>query len=228
MRAAAPIFDPNLWEHPTKGFIYSCCGEYQALVYCVERIREICKYAEEHCEDSIESLRSQWRLKPGKWASAPIYSQCVDLHVHVEAFFGGMKSLLDLLSMLLHAQGVIGNVLPGFNSVNDDPGRRVLNALGCPIKGREDTAARVSALITTHKRLWIDEVVGLRHSLTHPTANVELLMFKLNMAPKGNDLECRSIAIPCVGRIVITAYTDDMLRKSEDFAREYLSLIRTQ
>lgn len=226
MRRAGILFDSNAWEPPTRGLISSCCAELQALMYCVKRVEWLCENRREVCQVSVASLAEQWRTGPGAWLDAPIYAQCADLHVHVEALFGTLKSLLDLMSMLLHSEGVIGNRLEGFNKCGDDPGGRVLRALTVPKIETQAEREKIRELILDHKKLWIDEAISVRDSLTHPKEGSPMLMFQLEMAETGNGIECREIHVPQVDLVPIADYARRTLDYAEEFAKEFMRHLR--
>jgi len=74
--------------------------------------------------------------------------------MRIEAFFSGVKSLLDLLVQFLSTETVVTAAIDGFHRANKVYGGKVLNALqnNAP-NGRKAFAAKVEALLPSTKPL---------------------------------------------------------------------------
>ena len=107
---------------------------------------------------------------------------------------------MDLLVQLLSSEKIVGGIVDGFHRVQDVYGGKVINSLANnALNGKKEAAAKISALITEHKRLWIDQVILARDQLIHPQKGMCQLMFQsisqkrgrvglLESAPAGNCL----------------------------------------
>src|SRR3990172_10540207 len=95
--AGAELFNPNSWSLATKGLIQSCWTEYSVLHHCVAQLVAMCRDRERLCEQHITSIQQQWSTQRFELQKMAIFGQHPDLHIRIEAFFSGVKSLLDLL-----------------------------------------------------------------------------------------------------------------------------------
>jgi hypothetical protein len=98
------IFNPNSWSAGSKSVIQSCWSEYSVLHYCFEQILGMCTNADWLCEKHIATLQEQWRLTKFPVENMIFFAQQPDLHIRIEAFFSGVKTLLDLLAQLLSTE----------------------------------------------------------------------------------------------------------------------------
>jgi hypothetical protein len=163
------IFNPNSWSGGSKAVLHSCQNEYWVLCYCVNQISDMCADAMRLCEKNIMTLQMQWQLGKFPLEELMFYAQQPDLHIRIEAFLSGVKSLLDLLVQLISTEKIVGTGIDGFHRDKDQYGGRVLNALkDNAIKGKKEVAAKINALISKHKNLWIDQVIMARDLLVHP------------------------------------------------------------
>lgn len=123
------IFNPNFWAADSKGIVQSCGTEYSVLHHCVGQIDAMCNEAERLCQRHIETLQQQWTKAKFDLGKVVIFGQQPDLHMRIEAFFSGVKSLLDLLVQLLPSEKIVSVVVDGFHQAHNVYGGRVLNAL---------------------------------------------------------------------------------------------------
>ena len=164
----AGTFNPNLWSGASKGIVQSGWTEYSVLHHCVDQIADMCKNSRRLCQSHVETFQQQWRTARFDLAKVIVYGQVPDLHMRIEAFFGGVKTLLDLLAQLLSSEHIVAGVVDGFHRARDTYGGKILNALDNNALGnRKDAAAKVRALIVDHKALWIDEAIRARDHLIH-------------------------------------------------------------
>lgn len=127
--AGAMIFNPNSWSGVSKDIVQSCWTEYSVLDYCVGQIKGICGAAEHLCRKHTETIRQQWHVQKFDLQKVVIFGQLPDLHLRIEAFFSGVKILLDLLAQLLSSEKVVVGVIDGFHRAQNIYGGKVLNAL---------------------------------------------------------------------------------------------------
>lgn len=224
----AEIFNPNFWLGESKGIVQSCWTEYAVLHHCVNQIAGMCAHGESLCLQHIERIQDQWRTSKFDLEKMVIFSVQPDLHIRIEAFFSGLKTLLDVLVQLLSSEKIVGGVVvDGFHRVQDVYGGKVLNALANnALNDRKEAAAKMSALITQHKKLWIDQAILARDQLIHPQKGMYQLMFQLNFAEKGDDLICVKAHPPKIASEPIDQYSQRILKKARAFSSSFLGLLR--
>ena len=225
--AGAEIFDPNSWFDGSKGVIHSCWSEYSVLHYCVNQISNICANAEQLCAQNIAALQEQWKLAKFDLGKMVFFGQQPELHIRIEAFFSGVKTLLDLLVQLLTTEKIVGGDVDGFHRDKDVYGGRVLNALrGNATKERKDMAAKLDGLISENKRIWIDQLILARDLLVHPEKGMQQLMFNLELAEKGGALVCTKAHPPEINSKPIHLYAQETLTQIAAFSSSFLGLLR--
>jgi len=223
--AAADMFNPNFWAGGSKGLIQSCWTEYSVLHYCAGQISDMCNDADRLCAKNIETIQQQWRAAKFDLGRVVFYSQQPDLHIRIEAFFSGVKTLLDLVVQLLSTEKVVSGPIDGFHRTKDVFGGKVLNALRNNALQKE-AAARFEALISEHKELWIDRAILARDRLIHPEKGMHQLMFHLELAEDANSLVCVKVHPPAVDSKPIHQYAEDVLRQITTFSPAFLGLLR--
>lgn len=226
--AGAEIFNPNSWDTAgSKGVVQSCWTEYSVLHQCVDQISIMCDSAENLCAASIATLQEQWSLakfEPGKMM---FFAQQPDLHIRIEAFFSGVKSLLDLIVQLLTTERVVAGSVDGFHRDKKVYGGRVLNALrGNAVKAKKDDAAGLYALISEHKNLWIDELIFARDLLVHPEKGMHQLMFGLELVEKDGLLICHKVHSPQIESEPVHSYALRTFERLTMFSAAFLALAR--
>ena len=198
--ASAELFDPNSWPVATKGLIQSCWTEYAVLHHCVMQLKIACNDREAVCRRHVATIQQQWSMEKFDPQKVSIYGQYPDLHIQIEAFFSGVKSLLDLLVQILSTERIVSANLHGFHrSAQTNYGGTVLNALenNVPDSKKVD-AAKIHALISKHKMKWIDQAIGARDQLVHPGKGMHQLMFSLEFSEEDGKLVCQKINAPSV------------------------------
>jgi len=225
--AGAEIFNPNSWSGESKGIIQSCWTEYSVLHHCVAQISDMCNDAERLCAKNIETIQQQWHALKFYLGRVAIFGQQPDLHIRIEAFFSGVKTLLDLLVQLLSTEKIVSGAVDGFHRTQDTYGGRVLNALrNNAQKEKKDAAAKLDAMISEHKKLWIDQVILARDQLIHPEKGMLQLMFHLEFEEKANSLVCVKANPPEIDSTPIHLYAQDILKQAAVFSMSYLGLLR--
>ena len=221
------IFNPNDWQGDTRGVIQSCATELAVLQYSAERIGTICLSAKDLCRPRFDDMSLQWQTSPWDLAKTVSYCQVPELHVLIEGFFAGLKSLLDLDAQLLSTEGVLGVSVDGFHRKKDVYGGKVLNALDRNAKhGKKGGATAIKGLITEHKELWIDEVIGSRDLLVHPSRAAQQLMFELQVESRNGALVYLGAAPPHVGTVAINQYAAARVDDIKQFSSSLLSGLR--
>lgn len=225
--AGAEIFNPNSWTGASKGIIQSCWTEYSVLHHCVGQIAEMCREAERHTRKQVKSIQEQWSAQKFDLAKVVIYGQQPDLHMRIEAFFSGTKTLLDLIVQLLTSEKVVNGVVDGFHRAQDVYGGKVLNALTSNASNdRKETATKAVALISQHKTAWIDQAVFARDHLIHPKKGMHQLMFLLEFAEEGDGLVCKKINPPNIDSSSMDEYAHKVLKNVKEFSAAFLALLR--
>lgn len=225
--AGAETFNPNFWSGGSKGVIQSCWTEYSVLHHCVDQILAMCDDAERVCANNIETIQQQWRTARFDLRKMVFFGQQPDLHIRIEAFFSGVKTLLDLLVQLLSTEKVVSEAVDGFHRAQNVYGGRVLNALrNNAMKNKKDAAAKLDALVSEQKTLWIDQVILARNQLIHPEKGMHQLMFHLEFAEEDNVLECVKVNPPEIDGKPIHLYAQEVLRQAAAFSTSFLGLVR--
>jgi hypothetical protein len=224
--AGAGMFNPNAWSNGSKGVIQSCWTEYSVLHYCVGQILDMCTNAESLCAKNIATLQQQWQLARFDLNKMVFFAQQPDLHIRIEAFFSGIKTLLDLLMQLLATEKIVGGGVDGFHRDKDIYGGRILNVLrGNAVKGRQGVAAKLDTLISEHKNLWIDELILARDLLVHPQKGMHQLMFNLELAETNGSLVCIKAHPPEINSKPIHLYAQDTLKQVTAFSSIFIGLL---
>lgn len=225
--AGAGIFDPNSWSGASKGIIQSCWTEYSVLHHCVFQIVGLCREADLLTRNQIKSIQEQWNTKKFDLEKVVIYGQQPDLHMRIEAFFSGTKTLLDLIVQLLTSEKVVNGVIDGFHRAQDVYGGKVLNALtNNASNDRKETAAKAVVLISQHKAAWIDQAVFVRNHLIHPEKGMQQLMFHFEFAEKGDRLVCKKVTPPEIDSLPMDEYAQKVLKHAQEFSSAFLALFR--
>jgi hypothetical protein len=225
--AGAEIFDPNSWSGASKGIIQSCWTEYSVLHHCVFQIVGLCREADRLTRNQIKSIQEQWNTKKFDLEKVVIYGQQPDLHMRIEAFFSGTKTLLDLIVQLLTSEKVVNGVIDGFHRAQDVYGGKVLNALNNNASSdRKETAEKAAALISQHKAAWIDQAVFVRHHLVHPEKGMQQLMFHLEFVEKGDRLVCKKVTPPEIDSSPMDEYAQKVLKHAQEFSLAFLALFQ--
>lgn len=224
--AGAEIFAPNAWEGSSKGVIQSCWSEYSVLHHCVRQLSEMCDNGDKVCATNIATIQEQWKLAKFELQKVACFGQQPDLHIRIEAFFAGVKSLLDLIVQLLTTEKIVAAPIHGFHREGDVYGGRVLKTLrGNATKEKKELAEKVDALISEHKRAWIDRVIEARDQLVHPAKGMHQLMFHLEFAEKNGSLVFVRAHPPHIESTPIQKFANEVLDQSRVFSSNLLSLL---
>jgi hypothetical protein len=147
--------------------------------------------------------------------------------MRIEAFFSGIKTLLDLIVQLLTSEGIVSGVVDGFHRAKDVHGGKVLNTLtNNASNDRKEIAAKAATLISQHKEAWIDQAVFARHQLIHPKKGMHQLMFHLEFAEKDDKLACVKVTPPQIDSMLIDQYAQKVLKHAQEFSSAFLTLLR--
>jgi len=223
----AGIFNPNQWSGVSRGIIQSCWTEYSVLHHCVGQLRELCANSASSCRPHIENLQQQWRTARFDLDRIIVYGQAPELHMRIEAFFAGIKTLLDLLSQLLSSEKIVAGIVDGFHRAQDAYGGKVINALdNNAVSNRKTTAVRIRGLIAEHKSLWIDRAIQARDLLIHPEKGMHQLMFQLDFVTNGDTIVCQRMRPPMIGPDSVDDYALSTLTHAESFSLKLLTLLQ--
>ncbi|MEE8266423.1 MAG: hypothetical protein V3R62_08750 [Acidiferrobacterales bacterium] len=225
--AGAKLFDPNSWPVATKGLIQSCWTEYSVLHHCVAQLVAMCQEREKVCQRHVTTIQQQWSTQKFDLEKVNIYGQHPDLHIRIEAFFSGVKSLLDLLVQVLSTEKIVSAKLDGFHRVQDNYGGKVLNALENNTPDtKKEVAAKIHALISEHKEKWIDKTIFARDQLIHPEKGMHQLMFHLEFSEKDGKLSCQKINAPAIESESIDEYAQQVLEFVQAFTFNFIELVK--
>jgi hypothetical protein len=223
----AVTFNPNPWSGASRGIVLSCWTEYSVLHHCVGQIAELCARSDQQCQRHLDTLQQRWRVARFDLQRVIVFGQVPDLHMRIESFFAGIKTLLDLLAQLLSSERIVAAIVDGFHRAQDVYGGKVLNALENNALGnRRVAAAKIRELILEHKTLWIDEAIRARDQLIHPERGMHQLMFQFDLVARGDTLMCERIQPPMIGAEAIDAYAWGALKHAESFSAEFLKVLR--
>ena len=154
--SAFSIFNPNNWLARSRSVVQSCATELSILEYGAERIAQMCAYREELTRPLFETLKRNWAEAKWDLDRSIYFAEVPEMHVSIEAFFAGLKSLLDLIVQLLSTEEVVGTRIDGFHRTGTVYGGKVLNALKQNVKaGKKPLARSLLDLIADHKEHWI-------------------------------------------------------------------------
>jgi len=225
----ANIFNPNFWSDDSKGLIQSCWTEYSVLHHCVAQLSEMCDGADKLCANNVATLQQQWSMAQFQLQKLAFFAQQPDLHIRIEAFFSGVKTLLDLIVQLLATEKIVAAAVDGFHRDQNGYGGRVLNALrNNAVKTRKDTAIKLDALISEHKEDWIDQVIFARDQLIHPEKGMHQLMFTLDLSEKDGQLILIKAHPPEISSRPIQQFAQDTLKGVTSFSEKFLALLHEQ
>jgi hypothetical protein len=226
--SAFRIFNPNDWQGASRGVVQSCATELSMLDYTAGQIAAICELANQRCEPYFETLKQQWRRSPWDLQRVVHFGQVPEIHLLIEGFFAGLKSLLDLDVQLLSTERIVGVGLDGFHRDRTVYGGVVLNALERNARSqRKSTAAEVAKLVREHKTIWIDKAIEARDLLVHPTRGQQQLMFELRLGVQEGVLDPRDAVPPHVGSVPIEQYARARLENIREFSIALLAQLRS-
>lgn len=224
--AGAELFDPNSWTGSSKGVIQSCWTEYAVLHHCVNELSAMCSNANKLCARNVETLQEQWRIAKFEIARVACFAQQPDLHIRIEAFFSGVKSLLDLIVQLLSTEQIVAATIDGFHRDQSGYGGRVLNALrNNATKAKKEAAANLHTLISDHKQAWIDQVILARDQLIHPVKGMHQLMFHLELAQQNGLLVLVKAHPPDIASKPVDQFAQATLAQVATFSTSFLALL---
>ena len=222
----AGIFDPNSWPTDSRGLVHSCWSELSVLHHCVDQIADMCKEPEQLCRNQIDDLQQQWASAKFDLSKVVLLGEQPDLHIRIEAFFSGVKSLLDLIVQLLSTEKIVSATIHGFHRDQNVYGGSVLNALrNNARRDRKELAEKIVALLNEHKEIWIDQVIEARDLLTHPKVGMHQLMFNFECDEKDGALVCQ-INPPAVHSISIDQYAQTILEQAKSFSSVFVALLQ--
>jgi hypothetical protein len=179
----------------------------------------MCKEREKVCQRHIVTIQQQWSTQKFDLQKVAIYCQHPDLHIHIEAFFSGVKSLLDLLVQVLSTEKIVSAKLDGFHRVRNNYGGNVPNT-------KKKVASKYHALISKHKEEWIDQTIFARDQLIHPEKGMHQLMFRLEFSEKNGKLACQKINPPAIESESIDEYAQRMLGFAQSFTSSFIELAK--
>lgn len=206
---------------------YSCATELAMLQYSANRIGANCLSAKDLGRPHFENLRRQWQTSPWDLAHTVLHGQVPELHLLTEGFFAGLKSLLDLNSQLISTEGVVGVSLDGFHRKKDVYGGAIVNALNRNAKHeKKRVATAIKELITEHKKLWIDDVIGTRDLLVHPSRGAHQLMFRLQVENRDGLLVYEDAVPPHIEGVQISDYAAARVENVKGFSSSLLTELR--
>jgi hypothetical protein len=225
----AEIFNPTFWTGTSKGIIQSCWTEYSVLDHCVTQIISIVRDADRHCRKHLQLIQDQWKKENFDINKVIIFCQQPDLHMSIEAFFSGIKTLLDLMVQLLTSEGVVQKAIDGFHRNKNVYGGKVLSVLERNAsKDRKETALNIIDLILRNKETWIDQSILVRDQFVHPQKGKHQLMFHIELFKKYSRLKLEKIIPPHIDDVPINQYTQKVLRLSYEFSSEFLSCLKNK
>jgi len=224
--AGGEIFDPNAWAGSSKGVIQSCWSEYSVLHCCMRQLSEMCDGAEKLCAKNIATIQEQWKVSKFDLDKVACFGQQPDLHIRIEAFFFGIKSLLDLIVQLLSTENIVAVAINGFHRDGDVYGGRVLKSLrNNAVKERKELAGKIEALVLDQKMAWIDGVIAARDQLVHPVKGMHQLMFSLEFSQKNGSLVFVRAHPPEINAKPIHHFAQAVLEQATAFSSNFLALL---
>lgn len=227
--SAFAIFNSNDWSQPaTRGVIQACATELAALEYTTKQIVALCRSARAACLPHFETLKKSWGSGPVDTTEAIFFGQIPALHVLARAFFGSVKSLLDLNAQLLSTEGVVGIGIDGFHRKKDVYGGVVISSLDHNVtKGRERVAAAIKELLLEHKAAWADELIRFRDVLVHPLRGAQQLMFELRLESRGDSLVYVDAVPPHIGTQSIAAYAEQRVGNVRELSSQVVEALQS-
>lgn len=228
-KSSFDVFNANDWQGTSKTIIESCGTEYSALQYAVDRIAAICANSKERCQAHFENLQDSIDNPSEVVPKIIVLGQVPEVHVLIQAFFSGMKSLLDLIVQLISSENIVRSHIKGFHRQGKRGyGGRVLNGLSNNVvSGRNEVAQQLSDLISEHKQTWIDEVIESRDRLIHPTKGAHLLMFQMELDVVDGEMIYEGAVPPVVGDERTDRYAAKRLADIREFSLAFLGAIRS-
>lgn len=206
---ACELFNPNDWAGDSRGVIQSCMTEFAGLQYSADHIVLTCGSAKEACRPHFETLRDLWAKSPWDLRRYQYFAQVPEVHIFIEGFFAGLKSMLDLSVQLVSTEGVVSAAIDGFHRRKDVYGGAVMNALENNVKqGRDTVADAIRGLLAAHKRNWIDDAIAARDGLVHPIRGTHQLMFQLLLEVRDGELVYVGARPPHIGSVSIADYVN--------------------
>lgn len=167
IESVSTVFNPNEYDASLQKGIDACWDRYGAVViYANNTIAEINKCRIAGFITDLDFINKSLPLKRNAFCEL----NCPSVRANFEALLFAVKSLLDVLCRYLLSRK-IGQSLRGFNKTRKEGreiiGGRVLNALRNISHSRLPSRDELLDLIEEHKVKWIDELVGMRDTVTH-------------------------------------------------------------
>ena len=222
------IFNINNWSDQSKGIVQSCSTEFSILSYEVARIKDLCSDPIKLCYPIYRDLmENQWKIQSWDLSNTVCLAQIPEMHVYIEAFLSGAKSLLDLIVQLISSENIVGSKLHGFHKASGTYGGNVLNCLNKNVrKGQDKTAQVIRDLVVSHKDLWIDELIKARHELIHPLRGTEQLMFHIELEDRDGNLLLKGANPPYIFGSRIDDYSTTIMEHIRQFSISLLDTIK--
>lgn len=223
------IFNSNSWSADSKGLVDSCLAEFSVLHHCIGQIVAMCKEPERLCQGQIATFQQQWAIAKFDLGKVILLGEQPDLHMRIEAFFSGVKSLLDLIVQLLSTEKIVAATIHGFHRDQNVYGGSVLKTLqnNTP-KNKREVASKIEALLTEHKNKWIDQVITARNLLIHPKGGMSQLMLHFDCEEKDGRLVCTRITPPIIDSMPIDQYAQHTFEQARIFASAFVALLQSE
>lgn len=223
LKSLIPMYGPSI----VRVLSISCLTEFSVLHHCVAQIDDICKTPEKWCQSHVKLLQEQWTTSQFDLGRVALFGEQPDLHMRIEAFFSGIKSLLDLMVQLLASEKIVATAIDGFHRDKSVYGGRVLKVLQNNVpSAQKELAGKIETLLVQHKDQWIDEAISARDLLIHPNKGVSQLMFRFECEEKLGKLAFKQISPPTIGSTAINEYAKRTMEKTRIFARAFISLVQ--
>ncbi len=221
------VFNPNSWSGDSKGIAQSCWVELSVLRHCIVQIHALCTDRKTQCSSQIANIQKQYKSAQFPIEKSIVFAEKPELHMRIEAFFSGVKSLLDLMVQLLTTENIVSVAVHGFHRTKNVYGGSVINALqNNATKNHKELAKNIEKLIAQHKNQWIDQVVRARDDLIHPRKGMFQLMFQMDFEENNGDLICTQVKSPTVNSAPIDQYTARTLQQITEFATAFIVLLQ--
>lgn len=220
--SAYDIFNPNDWSGQSHVIVHSCAFFAGVMKHNVERIHELCATGRKVCRARFEQFAASMDEPRNVVGRVRPLAQVPELHSAIVALLVNAKTVLDLLTQLTCAEGVVKAVLHGFHKGGD----RLLNSLeqNAPESGKE-AAEALADVIRRHKGMWIDGLIKARDRLAHPKAGAVQLMFEMQIDTSADGPLLTGVIPPKVGGQPVDQYAREVERRCHEFARSMLDCL---
>ena len=224
--SAFHIFNTNEWNGLSRSVVSSCAAQLGLLNYSVNKLRELFDISNKLCEPKLNTLKNQWNISKYPIEKMEYFAEIPEVHLFIQVFLNSVKTFLDLIVQLISTEKIVNKKIHGFHKKGKDPGGETLHILRNK-QTNKTVAEHILKLIVEHKRKWIDDAVNARDSLVHPEKGLIQVMFQLEIAPSGSEIELCKLKKPSINNINFDQYAAETYNQINEFSLSFIKILKS-